>query len=58
MGTLITDEILNEFAIVGELDDVVSKFKDRWAGLVDRTTGSLPARNDDHAREMLQEMSA
>ena len=58
MGTLITDEILNEFAIVGELDDVVSKFKDRWGGLVDRTTGSLPARNDDHAREMLQEMSA
>ena len=57
MGTLITDEILNEFAIVGELDDVVDKFKARWGALVDRTTGSLPARDDDHARELLQAMS-
>ena len=58
MGTLITDDILNEFAIVGELDDVVDKFKARWGSLVDRTTGSLPARDDDHARELLQAMSS
>ena len=53
MGTLITDEILDQFAIVGEVDDIVDKFKARWGGLVDRTTGSLPARDDDHARELL-----
>ena len=58
MGTLITDDILNEFAIVGEIDDVVDKFKARWGGLVDRTTGSLPARDDDHARELLRAMSS
>ena len=58
MGSLITDEILNEFAIVGQLDDVVDKFKARWGALVDRTTGSLPARDDDHARELLRAMSA
>ena len=58
MGTLITDEILNEFAIVGEIDDIVDKFKARWGGLVDRTTGSLPSRDDDHARELLAAMSA
>jgi len=58
MGTLITDEILNEFAIVGEIDDIVDKFKVRWGGLVDRTTGSLPSRDDDHARELLAAMSA
>ena len=58
MGTLITDEILNEFAIVGELDQVVGKFKSRYSGLVDRTMGSLPARDDEHAKELLQNLSA
>ena len=58
MGTLITDEILNEFAIVGELDQVVGKFKSRYSGLVDRTMGSLPARDDEHAKELLRNLSA
>ena len=58
MGSLITDEILNEFAIVGELDQVVDKFKNRYSGLVDRTMGSLPARDDEHAKELLRNLSA
>ena len=58
MGTLITDEILDEFAIVGELDQVVGKFKSRYSGLVDRTMGSLPARDDEHAKELLRNLSA
>lgn len=58
MGTLITDDILNEFAIVGELDDVVEKFRARWDGLVDRTTGSIPARDEDHARELVSKFKA
>ena len=58
MGNLISDEILDEFAIVAEIDDVVDKFKERWGSLVDRTTGSLPARDDDHARELLQAMAS
>ena len=58
MGTLITDEILNEFAVVGELDQVVGKFKSRYSGLVDRTMGSLPARDDEHAKELLRNLSA
>ena len=40
------------------LNDVVDKFKDRWGSLVDRTTGSLPARDDDHARELLRAMAS
>ena len=58
MGNLISDEILDEFAIVAEIDDVVDKFKERWGSLVDRTTGSLPARDDDHARELLRAMAS
>lgn len=58
MGTLITDEILEEFAIVGELNEVADKFKNRWGGLIDRTSGYLPTVDDDQAREMVQKLSA
>ena len=58
MGSLITDEILDEFAIVGELDQVVDKFKNRYSSLVDRTMGSLPARDDEHAKELLRNLIA
>jgi len=37
---------------------VVDKFRARYDGLVDRTMGSLPARDDDHAKELLQKLSA
>ena len=53
MGTLIDDDILNAFAIVAEPDNVVDNFKNRYGDLVDRTMMTLPARDDDHAREML-----
>ncbi len=58
MGTLITDDILEEFAVVAEIDDVVDKFRNRYGGLVDRTMGSLPAKDDDHAKELLAKLSA
>lgn len=58
MGTLITDDILEEFATVAEIDDVVDKFKNRYGGLVDRTMCSFPARDDDHAKELLAKLSA
>ncbi len=58
MGTLITDDILEQFAVVAEMDQVVDKFKDRWGGLVDRTTGYFPSADDDHAREMVTKLAS
>ena len=58
MGALITDEILAEFAVVAEIDDVAEKLLDRWDGLVDRLNGTLPARDDEHAKELLQSLTA
>ena len=58
MGTLITDDILEAFAVVAEINDVVEKFRNRYDGLVDRTMCSLPARDDDHAKELLEKLSA
>lgn len=58
MGGLITDDILGEFAVVAEIDQVVDAFKNRYGSIVDRTLCSLPARDDDHARELLAKLSA
>lgn len=58
MGTLITDDILEQFAVVAEIDQVVDKFKNRWGGLVDRTTGYFPSSDDDHAKEMVTKLAS
>lgn len=58
MGTLITDEVLDKFAVVGEPDAAVEKFLSRFGDVVDRTTGSFPSRDSDHARAILAKLSA
>ncbi len=58
MGTLITDEILAEFAIVAEPDEAVGQFKQRYAGLVDRTSFGIPARSPEHRAELLAQLKA
>ena len=57
MGTLITDDVLDKFAMVGEPDDAVDKFLSRFSDVVDRTTGSFPSRDTD-ARAILAKLSA
>ncbi len=52
MGTLISDDILNEFAIVGEADAVADKFEQRFGDVVDRTTALFTPSGDDHRRAM------
>ena len=58
MGTLITDDVLDKFAVVGEPDEAVDKFLGRFGDVVDRTTGSFPSRDTDHARAILAKLSA
>ena len=58
MGTLITDEVLDKFAVVGEPDAAVDKFLSRFGDVVDRTTGSFPSRDSDQARAILAKLSA
>ena len=40
MGTLITDDILQEFAVVGEPKDIPAQIKTRYGDLVDRTSAA------------------
>ena len=45
MGTLITDDILNKFAVVGEPEDIAAERSRRFGGLVDRVSsayGTVP----------------
>jgi probable F420-dependent oxidoreductase len=58
MGTLITDEILNEFAVVGETDAAVEKFKTRFAGIADRTTANFAAKDADHRQAIMAKLKA
>lgn len=58
MGTLITDDILDEFAVVAEPRQVIENFKHRFGDLVDRTTVSAPAENEDHRKEILAQLRA
>jgi len=56
MGTMITDDILNEFAVVGETDEAVDKFKARFDGLVDRTASNFAVRDAEHKQTVMQKL--
>ena len=58
MGSLITDEILNEFAVVGETDEAVEKFKTRFAGIADRTTANFAVRDQEHRQAVMKTLKA
>ena len=53
MGTLITDDILDLFAVVGEGDAAAGKFKSRFGDIVDRTTANFAANDDDQHQQMM-----
>ena len=49
MGSLIDDDILNEFAVVAPLNDVAQAIRDRCDGVIDRVLVGFPASVDDAA---------
>jgi probable F420-dependent oxidoreductase len=49
MGSLIDDDILNEFAVVAPLNDVAQAIRDRCDGVIDRVLVGFPASADDAA---------
>jgi len=46
LAELIDDDILNTFAIVGEVDAAGKAFRERFGGLVERVTISMPTHLD------------
>ena len=46
MGDLIDDEILNAFAVVGEVDKIPALLRERFEGVVDRVSFYVPYHSD------------
>jgi probable F420-dependent oxidoreductase len=54
MGTLITDDILDAFAVVGEPLSVARKIKERYGDLVDRATVQFPGVAKERIPELMR----
>ena len=57
MADLITDDILSEFAVVGEPEAAVDLFKSRFGNIVDRTMGNFAGRDEAHSRSLLARLT-
>ena len=57
MPAFITDEILNQYAVVGMYDEIAEKLKQRYEGLVTNVEFSIPVNNENDA-ETLKAMLA
>ena len=61
MATMITDEILEEFAVIGTYDEIVDKIKEKCEGLIHRVTFSIPVRtpeDEERLKHMIKELQA
>lgn len=58
MGTLIDDSLLNEFAIVADIDQVATKFKARYGGLVDRTAAAYGTVPKSQQEKLIADLTA
>jgi len=58
MGTLITDEILNEFAVVGEPAEIAPEMLRRYGAFTDRTSASFPVSDDSERQAIIAALRA
>lgn len=61
MASRITDEMLEEFAVIGTHDEIVAKIKARCAGLVNRIAFTIPVRSpeeEERLKSMIKELQA
>jgi probable F420-dependent oxidoreductase len=58
MGTLITDDILNAFAVVGEPKDIAPEMLRRYGHFTDRTSASFPVSDADERARIISALRA
>ena len=61
MATRITDDMLEEFAIIGTYDEIVKKIKEKSAGIIDRLSFAIPVHtpdDDERLTSMIKELQA
>jgi probable F420-dependent oxidoreductase len=58
MGTLITPDILKEFAVIGEPDTIAGQIKQRYGDLIDRTSAAYATIPKADRMNIIAELSA
>jgi probable F420-dependent oxidoreductase len=58
MGTLIGDDILDAFAIVGEPGTIAAEMLRRYGSFTDRTSAAFPMEDADQQRAVIQALQA
>lgn len=58
MGTLISDDILAEFAVVGEPNEIAPQMLKRYGDFADRTSASFPISDDQQRQEIIASLRA
>jgi probable F420-dependent oxidoreductase len=58
MGTLVSDDILNQFAVVGEPAGIVPEMKRRYGAIVDRTSASFDFVDAEKRKAMIAALRA
>ncbi len=58
MPSLVTDEMLEEYAVTGTWDEIADKLKQRYAGILDRLSFYVPYRAEDDAKRWRKVVAA
>ena len=61
MAKKVTDDMLQEFGVIGTYDKIIPKIKEKCEGVIDRVTFSIPTRNPDdeeRLKEMIKQLQA
>ena len=61
MASRITDDMLDQFAVIGTHDEIVKKIKEKCAGLIDRVNFTIPTRSpeeEERLKHMIKELKA
>jgi alkanesulfonate monooxygenase SsuD/methylene tetrahydromethanopterin reductase-like flavin-dependent oxidoreductase (luciferase family) len=56
VGTLVTDDIVDAFGVVGEPDEVADRMLERYGSFVDHTSASFPVSDDDQRRTIIERL--
>ena len=58
MGSLITDDILQEFGVMGAPENIAGQMIERYGSFVDRTSASFPISDDKQRAEVIAALRA
>ncbi len=59
IGKEITDEMLEQFCVIGTYDEIAGKIQERWGGIVNRVAFNIPTHGEEsRERALIRELQA